>query len=103
MDGQTPQVTAPEDVVQMVDKTKDNIEKAVGGTIQKTSVVPEGRVTDKPEKGKTRQSQFFKSRQFKIMLMINTKVNPFLRQSSLVKLMTLKLILATKLFPLFRY
>ena len=66
VDGQAPQVTAPNEVVKMVDKTKDNIEKAVGGTIQKTSVAPEGRVTDKPKKGKTLQSQFFKSCQFKI-------------------------------------
>lgn len=75
VDGQAPQVTAPEDVVKMVDKTKDNIEKAVGGTIQKTSVVPEVRVTDKPKKGKTRQSQLFKS--VSSTLMIKTKVNPF--------------------------
>lgn len=52
VDGQTPQVAAPEEVVQMVHKTKDSIEKAVGGTIHKIAVVPEGRVTDKPKKGK---------------------------------------------------
>ena len=55
VDGQVPKVTAPEEVVQMVDETKDDIEKAVGGTIQKTFVVPEERVTDKPTKGKTLQ------------------------------------------------
>ena len=52
VDGQTPQVAAPEEVVQMVHKTKDSIEKALGGTIHKISVGPEGRATDKPEKGK---------------------------------------------------
>ena len=52
VDGQTPQVAAPDEVVQMVHKTKDSIEKAVGGKIHQISVVPVGRVTDKPKKGK---------------------------------------------------
>ena len=66
VDGQVPQVTAPEEVVQMVDETKVNIEKAVGRTIKKTSVVPEEKVKDKPTNGKTLQFQIFKRCQFMI-------------------------------------
>ena len=51
VDGQPPQATAPEELVEMLDESKENIGKAVGGTIQKTTVVTQA--TEGPAKGKT--------------------------------------------------
>ena len=49
VDGQPPQVTAAQDIIQMVDETKEDIEKAVGGTVH--SVIAKEETTDAPTTG----------------------------------------------------
>lgn len=58
VEGQPPQVTPAQEVVQVVDESKEIIEKDVGGEIHKTSVVLEGKATEKPTKGKNLLSCF---------------------------------------------
>lgn len=58
-EGQTPQVAEPEEVVRMVQETKDDIGEAVGGTIHKATAKPEGQVTQKPTQGKALLFELF--------------------------------------------
>ena len=54
VDGQAPEITEPNELVEMVNESKESIGNAVGATIQRIAVVPElvNPATEKPTDGK---------------------------------------------------
>ena len=59
VDGQTPEIAEPGELVEMVSESKESIGKTLGATIQRVTVVPEAQLaTEKPTDGNKIKKNF---------------------------------------------
>ena len=59
VDGQTPEIAEPGEIVGMVSESKESIGKALGATIQRVTVVPEAQLaTEKQTDGNKIKKNF---------------------------------------------